>query len=239
MKKPNEIFKEIEEKINSNISQERIEANKRFFKEDIKSAGWSLSKVRTLGKEYAKKLTKEKYDFKNVLVLAEKLFKTTKMEQVTLALEIMTHYHKNYSSELFPTFAKWANYLTNWAHTDDFACHHIGKLIVLDGSLFKELLKWTKSNNRWIRRASLVSLEIEAKKGNKLKEVLTISNKLMKDEDEMVQKAVGWLLKEASRNHPQEVAAFLLNWKPKISRKILSTACEKMPAGLKEKILEK
>ena len=237
MKKPNEIFKEIEERINSDISPERIEANKRFFKEDIKSAGWSVPKVRLLGKEYIKKLEKEKYEFKHVLVLAEKLFKTTKMEQVTLALEILKHYHKSYSPELFSTFAKWTNYLTNWVHTDDFAVHHIAKLLNLDDSLFKELLKWTKSNNRWVRRASAVTFVTEARRGNKLKQVFIVCNKLIKDEDEMVQKAVSWVLKEASTKHPQEVAIFLLHWKPKISRKILSTACEKMPIGLKEKFL--
>ena len=239
MKKPNEIFREIEEIINSDISPERIAANERFFKENIKSAGWSMPKIRSLGKKYAESFQKEKYEFKHVLELAEKLFKTTKMEQVTLALEILKHYYKSYTPELFTTFAKWANYLTNWALTDDFAMHHLAKLLALDESLFKELLKWTKSNNRWIRRASLVAFKPEAAKGNKLKEVLTLCEKLMKDEDEMVQKAVGWVLKEASRKHPQEIAVFLLHWKPKISRKVLSAACEKMPIGLKEKVLEK
>jgi len=239
VKKPNNIFKEIEERINEEGSPERIVANKRFFKEDIQSAGWSVPKVRLLGKEYVKKLEKEKYEFKQVLVLTEKLFKTTKMEQVTLALEILKHYYKCYSPELFSTFVKWTNYLTNWAHTDDFAVHHIAKLLALDDSLFKEILKWTKSNNRWIRRASAVTFVEEARRGNKLKEVFIVCNKLIKDEDEMVQKAVGWVLKEASIKHPQEVVAFLLHWKPKISRKILYTACEKMPVGLKEKLLEK
>jgi len=173
------------------------------------------------------------------LVLAEKLFKTTKMEEVTLALEILKHYYKSYSPELFFTFAKWTNYLTNWAHTDDFSVHHIAKLLTLDESLFKEILKWTKSNNRWVRRASAVTFVEEARRGNKLKEVFTVCNKLMKDEDEMVQKGVGWVLKEASKKHPQEVVAFLLHWKPKTSRIILYTACEKMPIGLKETILEK
>jgi len=161
------------------------------------------------------------------------------MEQVTLGLEILKHYQKSYTPELFPVFEKWANYLTNWAHTDEFARHHIGKLLTLDDSLFKELLKWTKSNNRWIRRATVVAFEIEAGKGNYLKEVFIICNKLMKDEDEMVQKGIGWILKEASKKHPNEVAAFLFHWKPKISRKILSTACEKMPVTLKQKVLEK
>jgi len=142
------------------------------------------------------------------------------MEQVTLGLEILRHYYKNYTSELFPVFAKWTDYLTNWAHTDEFARHHI------------------KSNNRWIRRATVVAFEIEAGKGNYLKEVLTICNKLMKDKDEMVQKGISWILKEASKKHPNEVVAFLLHWKPKISRKILSPACKKMPATLKQKVLE-
>ena len=50
----------------------------------------------------------------------------------------------------------------------------------------------------------------------------------MQDEDEMVQKGVGWLLKEASRKHEEELVKFLLKWKHKTSRLVLRYATEKV-----------
>jgi len=72
-----------------------------------------------------------------------------------------------------------------------------------------------------------------------LNEVFRICSKLMKDGDDMVQKGVGWLLKEASKKHPIEVADFLMRWKDKTARKVLYIACEKLPKSIKEKILKK
>ena len=45
----------------------------------------------------------------------------------------------------------------------------------------------------------------------------------------MVQKGVGWLLKEASKKHPKEMREYLIKWKPKTSALILCYASEKLP----------
>lgn len=233
------IITEIQNRIKRDSNPENILMLKKYFKENISTAGWKVPKVRALAKEYVKIFKKEKYDANKVLDLVEKLFMTARMEEVTLALEILRHYHNIYTPKMFNLFASWTKYLTNWAHTDDFATHHIGKLISIDKNLFKELIKWTKSQNRWIRRLSVVSLVPDARKGNMLNEVFRICSKLMKDNDYMVQKGVGWLLKEASKKHPLEVANFLIRWKEKTARLVLQIACEKMPKSIKEHILKK
>jgi len=236
---PKDIFDEIQNRIRRDTDPESVKALKNYFKEEIETSGWKIPKVRALGKEYVRKFKAEKYDAAKILELTQKLFMTARMEEVTLALEILRHYHNIYTPQLFSIFSSWSKHLTNWAHTDDFSTHHVGKLISMDKNLFKQLLNWTTSENRWIRRSSAVALVPEARKGNMLDEVFRVASKLMKDKDDMVQKGVGWLLKEASRNHPLEVAAFLSKWKDKTARRVLCIACEKMPAGLKETVLKK
>ncbi len=236
---PKEIFIEIQNRIRRDTDPESVRMLKNYFKEDIETAGWRIPKVRALGKEYVHKFKAEKYDANKILDLTERLFMTARMEEVTLALEILRHYNNIYTPQLFSIFSSWARFLTNWAHTDDFSTHHIGRLISQDKTLFEELIEWTNSENRWMRRSSAVALVPEARKGNMLNEVFRVATKLMKDNDDMVQKGVGWLLKEASKKHPMEVAAFLIKWKDKTARKVLYLACEKMPKGLKEPILKK
>ncbi|HIH89089.1 TPA: DNA alkylation repair protein, partial [Candidatus Bathyarchaeota archaeon] len=56
-----------------------------------------------------------------------------------------------------------------------------------------------------------------------------IADRLMEDRDDMVQKGVGWLLKEASKKHPNEVREYLIKWRPKTSGLVLRYASEKLP----------
>jgi 3-methyladenine DNA glycosylase AlkD len=231
-----QIVDEIQLKIEQDKNPENIPKIKHFFKEDIITAGWFSPKIKSFAKNYIRIFKKEK-DFNKLLDVTERLFVTARMEEVSLGLEILRHFHNIYTPQMFRTFNQWVDYLTNWAHTDDLSTKHIAPLISMDNTIIKQLLKWTKSPNRWRRRCSVVSLVPEARKGNLLPEILKVSGKLMKDTDIMVQKGVGWLLKEAGKNHPKEVAEFLLKWKDKTTRLVLIYACQKLPESLKKKVL--
>jgi 3-methyladenine DNA glycosylase AlkD len=62
-----------------------------------------------------------------------------------------------------------------------------------------------------------------------LEEAFTIADRMMEDDDDMVQKGVGWLLKEASKKNPEEVRGYLLKWRDKASALVLRYASEKLP----------
>jgi len=62
-----------------------------------------------------------------------------------------------------------------------------------------------------------------------IEEAFTIADRLMEDDDDMVQKGVGWLLKEASKKNPEEVRSYLLNWRDRASALVLRYASEKLP----------
>jgi 3-methyladenine DNA glycosylase AlkD len=63
----------------------------------------------------------------------------------------------------------------------------------------EELKKFAVSENRWMRRAAAVSLIIPARKGMFLDDIFRISDILLEDKDDLVQKGYGWMLKAASR----------------------------------------
>jgi 3-methyladenine DNA glycosylase AlkD len=231
-----EIVEEIQHKIQDHPVKENIPKIKRFFKEEIVTSGWTTPKIKKLAKEYVKELKKEN-DINKVFNVVERLFISARMEEVSLAIEILRHFNNRFTPQLFSLFDQWAEYLTNWAHTDGLSTIHISRLIGMDKKLINQLKLWTKSPNRWKRRSSAVSLVPNAREGYFLTDVFKISAKLMKDTDVMVQKGVGWLLKEASKKHPKEVTEFLLKWKNKTTRLVLNYACEKLPVSLKKKVL--
>ena len=74
-----------------------------------------------------------------------------------------------------------------------------------------------------------MSLVPIARRGGMLAEAFSIADRLMEDEDDMVRKGVGWLLKEASKEHPDEVRGYLLHWRERASALVLRYASEKLP----------
>jgi 3-methyladenine DNA glycosylase AlkD len=90
-----------------------------------------------------------------------------------------------------------------------------------------------------MKRAAAVSLIIPAKKGLFLKEIFTISDRLLTDKDDMVQKGYGWMLKEASQMHQDEVYQYVLKHCEDMPRTALRYAIEKMPPELKSEAMKK
>jgi 3-methyladenine DNA glycosylase AlkD len=102
-----------------------------------------------------------------------------------------------------------------------------------------DLKKWAKSKNRWMRRASAVSLIIPARRGEFLKDIFEIADILLLDQDDLVQKGYGWMLKEASKLHQKEVFDYVIKNKTVMPRTALRYAIEKMPKELKVKAMVK
>ena len=72
-----------------------------------------------------------------------------------------------------------------------------------------ELMRFTKSGNRWVRRAAAVSLVMLVRKGLCKSEAFKVAENLLSDKDDMVQKGYGWLLKVASQTYEKESYNFV------------------------------
>jgi 3-methyladenine DNA glycosylase AlkD len=97
----------------------------------------------------------------------------------------------------------------------------------------EELKKWTGSGNRWVRRASAVTLIIPARNGRFLDAVFQIADSLLMDDDDLVRKGYGWMLKAAAESHQKQVFEYVMKNKTVMPRTALRYAIEKMPENLK------
>jgi 3-methyladenine DNA glycosylase AlkD len=102
-----------------------------------------------------------------------------------------------------------------------------------------QLKMWSTSENRWLRRASAVSLIVPARKGKFLQEIFEIADVLLNDQDDLVQKGYGWMLKAASQRHQEQVFGFVLKRKEVMPRTALRYAIEKMPPELKNEAMSR
>ena len=177
---------------------------------------------------------------KEIFTLCEELYQSGYMEESFIVSEWAHALSGKYEREDLAIFRRWIEtYITNWASCDGFCNHTMGDFIEQFPEYIEELKHWTQSENRWMRRAAAVSLIVPAKHGKFLKESMEIGSLLLTDKDDMVQKGYGWLLKEASRKHTDEVFTYIMRNKRQMPRTALRYAIEKMPGELKTEAMKK
>ncbi|MCK4226746.1 DNA alkylation repair protein, partial [candidate division WOR-3 bacterium] len=86
---------------------------------------------------------------------------------------------------------------------------------------------------------SAVIMIYSIRRERKLKTIFQIADKLLLDEDDLVQKGYGWMLKEASNNYPEEVFDYVMKNKKEMPRTALRYAIEKLSPEFKKEAMKK
>jgi 3-methyladenine DNA glycosylase AlkD len=198
-----------------------------FSKSDYQSYGVRTPDVREIAKKYWKKIRRQPKD--KVLDLAEELLESRISEQQTIAFS----WAFSLKSKLKPTdydrFYAWIKkYVDTWFKCDDFCTHAVGYLVYKYPRLSNHLVEWTDSDNRWVKRAAAVTLIYSLRREEQLALAFKLAEELLTDQDDMVQKGYGWMLKEASNNWPNEIFEFVLKHKDEMPRTALRYAIEKL-----------
>jgi 3-methyladenine DNA glycosylase AlkD len=210
----------------------------RFFKEELLYYGVKVPTVVRIAKKYWKEV--QSRPRQEIFSLCEELYKSGYCEEAFVVSAWAALLSQRFEPEDLPVLRRFIDtYINNWAACDGFCNHAVGDFIERYPEYVDELKRWTQSGNRWMRRAAAVSLIVPAKHGKFLDDVFAIANLLLTDRDDMVQKGYGWLLKEASREHTDEVFEYVMKNKRAMPRTALRYAIELMPRELKTEAMKK
>jgi 3-methyladenine DNA glycosylase AlkD len=232
------VILKIRRELKQKADKKTKDSAKRFFKEKVKTYGVKTAIVSQMAKKYWKEIQNK--NKKEIFALCEELWKSGYLEETSIACEWSYFVRKDYQEKDFAVFEKWVkNYVSNWAACDVLCNHTVGAFVEMFPKYLANLKKWAKSKNRWMKRASALTLIIPAKRGKFLKDIFEIADILLLDKDDMVQKGYGWMLKAASQAHEKEVFNYVLKNKKEMPRTALRYAIEKMPKNLKAKAMEK
>ncbi|WP_321429789.1 DNA alkylation repair protein [uncultured Methanolobus sp.] len=234
----NSIISQLRADLKQNSDEEARESSNRFFKEPIKCYGMKTPVARKIAKNYYKQVSgKSKQE---IFALCEELLSSDYMEEAFIAFEWSYNLRKQYEPEDFVMFERWVgDYVNNWAKCDTLCNHTVGTFIDMYPQYIDSLKKWTASENRWYRRAAAVTLILAARRGDFLNDIFEIADMLLTDEDDLVQKGYGWMLKEAGKQHQQKVFDYVVKNKEVMPRTALRYAIEKMPKELRAKAMER
>jgi len=119
-----------------------------------------------------------------ILILVEKNKQSIKNKDIKLRKQILIFYLKNRKQ------------INNWDLVDLSVGYILGQAI-LDKLTSKQILyKYAKSNNLWERRMSIVATWVFIRDG-RLDDCFKLSKILLNDKEDLMHKAVGWMLRES------------------------------------------
>lgn len=234
------ILNEIRQKLKEQADETTKSSAQRFFKSDqnLRIYGVKSAEVKEIAKAFKSEI--KSFSKQEVMDLCEALLQSNYLEEAGIACIYAESVGKKYELSDFKTFERWIDsYIENWAICDTFCNKTIGNFLMKYPEFLGELKNWTKSENRWMKRAAAVSLIVPARKGLFQKEIFEIADLLIPDHDDMVQKGYGWLLKTLSEKHESEVFDFVVARKEIMPRTAYRYAIEKLSKDLKVIAMEK
>jgi 3-methyladenine DNA glycosylase AlkD len=195
----------------------------------------SAADIRALRREFSKRIAKAPP--KQVLDLALLLLNQGGIEYRFIAYELVCHHRPALESLGAKELEQLGRGLDSWGAVDMFACY-------LSGPAWRErqvpdslIHRWARSQDRWWRRAALVStvpLNNKARGGTgDSSRTLDVCRRLANDRDDMVVKALSWALRELAKRDPKSVGAFLETHKEVLAARVTREAQNKLSTGLK------
>ena len=178
---------------------------------------------------------------------------------VTQSKQAVKQENKVVQKKIVNFYLKHQDQVNNWDLVD-LSTHYILGQAILDGIKKESLLdKMAVSKNLWTRRKAIISTWIIIRQG-KISTTLRLSKKLLGDEEDLMHKAVGWMLRESwklgeltkRQDFPQarlvenkkgqkaqeQVEQFLIKNYNKLPRTTLRYAIERMPEQKRKRFLK-
>jgi 3-methyladenine DNA glycosylase AlkD len=229
------VLEEIREELKQHIDHKYRDATKKYT---IGSTMYGVKTpvTRKISATYFNRIKKKSKE--ETFELCESLLESGYSEERTIAFDWAFRLKRQYTRADFSIFESWLKtYVTGWGSCDDFCTHAFGEFLYQFPDVVTQVKSWTVSDNRWLRRASAVVLIYSIRRDTHIENGFTIADMLLLDEDIMVQKGYGWMLKEISNLYPQRVFEYVMAHKDVMPRTSLRYAIEKLSPDLRKKAM--
>ncbi|MGL5786847.1 MAG: DNA alkylation repair protein [Bacteroidales bacterium] len=224
-------YEHVVKTLQSKENKEKKEILQRFFKTGEGEYGYgdiflgiTVPETRAVAKSY------QHIPLNEVLLL----LKRKEHECRLCALEILIFKQKKASEailkELFESYLQHLDYVNNWDLVDLSAPKIMGGY--LKGKERSILYELAVSPVLWERRVAVITTLAFVRNGD-LKDAFALCDLLLEDKEDLMRKAVGWVLRETGKKDKEQLENFLKKNIRRISRTSLRYAIERF--GKEEK----
>jgi 3-methyladenine DNA glycosylase AlkD len=215
----------------------RARGVQQYFKHEIVALGIDTATVREFAAGQAKQLTAA-WRLADATTLCDRLLREPELETRGLGILILSAFKREFRPDLTRVARRWLEIrLDNWALVDTFCGSVLSPLLEQHPGVEKTLRTWSRARCLWVRRAAIVTLVPFARHGRRLDTVYELSQEHFEDPEDLMHKAVGWLLREAGKTDAPRLRQFLLRHGPTLPRTTLRYAIERFPFAERRELL--
>jgi 3-methyladenine DNA glycosylase AlkD len=233
---PAKVAAQIRDALKGGESAEHAAGVQWFFKQAIKSHGWYTGALRHAVRLCRCEILRE-HDLNFLVRVADKLFSGSVPEEKVAAVFLLEKLDAQFGDREFRLFESWLGRISSGADHDGLVHYLIAPMVAANPARVKNVFRWAKSPKRWHRRAACVALIRGTRAKMFFPNIVKLSDSLLADEDDMVQKGLGWLLRETAKYDPKRTVPYLMKIRDRAPRLVLRTACETLPGTVKGTIL--
>ena len=201
MADPAKRAKSIEAELKAAGSPERAADEKRYLKSDLEFFGVTLGEMRRLAKQVSKE---EQLGHDGVVALAEELWKKPVFERRMVAVILLELHGRDLRPSDLSVIERFIRESKTWALVDGLAGDVVSQ-IALQHNIRRQLDRWARDEDFWIRRSSLLAELKPLKAGAAFEPFAKRADAMLEETEFFIRKAIGWVLREMTKKRPDEV----------------------------------
>ncbi|PIU40807.1 MAG: DNA alkylation repair protein [Candidatus Omnitrophica bacterium CG07_land_8_20_14_0_80_42_15] len=216
--------------------KERAKALQRYFKtgpgeyaEGDRFIGVTAPRMRSVAKKFKGISLKE-----SSLLLRSEIHEERAIALLILILKYPVS-DETEKKEIYKIYLGNTKYINNWDLVDISAEHIVGAF--LKDKNKKPLYCLATSSSLWERRIAILST-FHYIKNNEFGDTLKIAKILLNDHEDLIHKAVGWMLREVGKRDLAREERFLKKYYKKIPRTMLRYAIERFAESKRQAYLK-
>jgi len=210
----------------------------RYFKDPVDNYGVDYAPFKEWKAGFQARLRKH-WTIREAVEFCEVMLEDKYMESRGTGFQVVGLFVDEAAPDLLPLIRKWLeDSCGNWGLVDNLAPSVLSPLLREYPELVGEVKEWTSSSNQWVRLGAAVGFVSLVDDEILRDAAYEVATELLDDKEDLIHKAVGWLLREAGKVDRDRLEAYLLDQGPRLPRTTLRYAIEKFPKEDRKRLLE-
>ncbi|HEX6129289.1 MAG TPA: DNA alkylation repair protein [Candidatus Limnocylindria bacterium] len=205
----------------------RAAGEKRYLKSRLTFHGVTLPQLERTVRAFT--VAQPIADREALTALAAALWEGPVHERRMAAVVLLERHRQLLTPDDLPLLERLIRESRTWAYVDALAANVVGPLCAGAAGTGQVLDRWAGDPDFWVRRSALLSQLRPVRDGAPLDRFLRYADAMLDEREFFIRKAIGWVLREAGKTRPGEVAAWLAERIDRVSGVTLREAVKYLP----------
>jgi 3-methyladenine DNA glycosylase AlkD len=225
--------KALEQRLRAEGTPERAEGEKRYLKSDLEFLGATVWQIRSAVKDLTPPM-----DHDTLVATVVDLWAVPIFERRMAAVFLLERNIDRLGVEDLALMERLVRESKTWALVDGLAGDVLGGLVGRDSAAVSPVMdRWAGDSEFWIRRSSLLAELGPIRDGHPLDRFLGRADQMLGEREFFIRKAIGWVLREAGKRRPDDVAAWLAPRTHRASGVTMREAVKYLPAEVGSRLM--